>query len=89
MNTTEAFGLPPGSIRAILAIMLTVAVIAACFLPSVPPTAFATLGPLAGMAIQAYFSKDKPTDGPQGNPTVNVTGDKPVVNAPPPAEPLK
>ena len=64
MNNAEAFWLPPGSIRAMLAIMLVAALIVASFLPNIPREAFATLGPLAGMAVQAYFNKDKATPPP-------------------------
>ena len=68
MNKTEAFWLPPGSIRAGLAIMLVLAIIAATFVPNIPATALATLGPMAGMAVQAYFTKEKapePSNGPE------------------------
>lgn len=62
MNKTEAFGLPKGTVRAVLALLLVGAVIAAAFVPNAPQAAVATLGPLAGVAINAYFNKSK-TEG--------------------------
>lgn len=54
MNRNEALGLPPGSIRAIMAIIIVVAIVAAVFVRGVVPE---TLGTLGGAVIAYYFNK--------------------------------
>ena len=54
MNKVHALGLPPSSVRALLAIMLVGGVLAAAFY-DMPEGKFAALVGLAGAAIGYYF----------------------------------
>lgn len=58
MNHQEALWLPPGSVRAILALMLTAGLILGVFL-HIPAEALAILAGPAGMVVQAYFQKQR------------------------------
>ena len=55
MNRNEAWGLPPGSIRALLAVILTLAVIAGAFW-RIPSEYYTALVGLAMSAITYYFA---------------------------------
>ena len=66
MNHTQPLGLPPGSVRAILALTLVLAVVASFFLRGSVPE---TLSTMAGMVIGFYFNKSTtppPANGEQG-----------------------
>ena len=57
MNKTEALGLPPGSVRAILALTLVAATIVLTITTGkVPPE----LAVMASMAVGSYFQKSQP-----------------------------
>ena len=62
MNPKEALGLPPGSVRALLAIMLEAGLLAAVFV-GVAEGHLAVLSGLAGMVVQAYFQRQKTPGG--------------------------
>ena len=57
MDSKQALGLPAGSIRAILSLMLIGTVCALTFLGVLDPT---ILGGLAGAAIGFYFGQKSP-----------------------------
>lgn len=56
MDRNQALGLPPGSIRAILAAILVSSVVYTAIVKGIVPE---TLSTLAGMAIVFYFQKGK------------------------------
>lgn len=56
MNKVEALGLPPGSVRAILALVL-LGILVYCTIARVPVSE--TVGTLTGTAIGFYFGSGK------------------------------
>ena len=71
MNRDHAFGAPPGSVRAVLALLLVGSLIGLSFLAVLQGadamSVIAVFGGLTGSAIQAYFGKEKvPPGGPNG-----------------------
>ncbi len=54
MNRGESLWLPPGSVRAILALVVVLAVVAATFLRGSVPE---TLSTMSGMVIVFYFQR--------------------------------
>ena len=68
MNTTEPLGLPRGSVRAILTILLLLAVILTVFIPSASDKALTALLVLAGIAVRDYFSTRSVQNAQDGPP---------------------
>lgn len=66
MNPNEALGLPTGSVRAILALMLTVATIVLTVLNGSVP---GELAAMASMALGSYFQK--PGSPANGKPSLD------------------
>lgn len=51
----EPLGLPRGSVRAVLSLLLISGFIASCFMPQVPKESSVSLASLAGVVITYYF----------------------------------
>jgi hypothetical protein len=58
MNNHSALGLPPGSVRALLALILVIGFLAAIF-TGLTGEALAPLAGIVGMVTQAYFHRDR------------------------------
>jgi general stress protein CsbA len=73
--TNEPLGLPRGSVRAILTLLLLVAVVLTVFIPAANTNALDALLVLAGIAVRDYFTIRKQQNDTDGPPLA-----KPVTN---------